>query len=607
MELRVRELADRLGGRSIEGDAELVLRGVAALEAGAPDRLGFVRSPHYASLLAGSRIGAVIAPAGLAVGARTVIRSPAPGLDFARAAALLAPPPRPPAGVHPRAFVAPSAQVAASASVGPLAAIGERARIGARSVVGANACVLEDAVVGEDCELHAGVVLGARCALGDRVILQAGCVIGGDGFGYEFDERGALQKVPQLGDVVIEDDVEIGANATVDRARLGSTRIGRGAKIDNLVQVAHNVEIGAHSVVIAQSGIAGSARLGERVFLMAQSGVGDHIAIGAGSFVGARGGVIEDSGAREPRLRLPGRRGARLASRELLAAPPAGAGAAAARRGKAPRPAQRSRGPVSDRRERLDELRERAAASESSAALRRLAGRLRADPRAGARRVAEDCVRWAEELAAERRRLAGLFARRARLLRAGARMIAGVDEVGVGPLAGPVVAGAVVFAERPWLPGLDDSKKLSATQRERLAGAIRAQAAAVAIAEVWPDEIDRLNVYRAALEAMRRAVVALAVAPDHVLVDARVIPGIAAAQTPLIGGDGRDGSIAAASIVAKVHRDALMDELDARHPGYGFARHKGYATGDHLAALRALGPSPLHRRSFTPVSQPRLF
>jgi ribonuclease HII len=257
--------------------------------------------------------------------------------------------------------------------------------------------------------------------------------------------------------------------------------------------------------------------------------------------------------------------------------------------------------------ERLDELRERAAASESIGGLRRLAAQLLSDPRAGARRVAEECIRRADERAAERRRLAGLFARRARLLRDGALVVAGVDEVGVGPLAGPVVAGAVVFAARPWLPGLDDSKRLSAAQRERLASAIRAQAAAVSIAEVWPEEIDRLNVYRAALEAMRRAVEALPLAPDHVLVDARVIPGIGAAQTSLVGGDSRDGSIAAASIVAKVHRDGLMDALDARHPGYGFARHKGYATGDHLAALRTLGPSPLHRRSFTPVSQPRLF
>jgi ribonuclease HII len=185
--------------------------------------------------------------------------------------------------------------------------------------------------------------------------------------------------------------------------------------------------------------------------------------------------------------------------------------------------------------------------------------------------------------------------------------VAGVDEVGMGPLAGPIVAAAVVLRERVALPGLDDSKRVLRADRERLAGEIRGQALAVGVAEVWPDEIARRNVYRAGLEAMRRAVLALGVAPDHVLVDARTIPGIEAPQTPLVGGDARDGSIAAASIVAKVHRDAIMVQLDREFPGYGFALHKGYATASHLAALRERGPCPVHRRSFAPVSQPTLF
>jgi ribonuclease HII len=168
-----------------------------------------------------------------------------------------------------------------------------------------------------------------------------------------------------------------------------------------------------------------------------------------------------------------------------------------------------------------------------------------------------------------------------------------VDEVGVGPLAGPVVAAAVVLPPRVDLPGLGDSKQLSRSQRERLDAAIRAQALAVAVEELPPAEVDRLNVLRASLEAMRRAVEALSVRPDHVLVDARRIPAIRAPQT----------SLAAASIVAKVHRDAIMRELDARHPGYGFTRNKGYATREHLAALGRLGPAPVHRRSFAPVAQ----
>jgi ribonuclease HII len=184
--------------------------------------------------------------------------------------------------------------------------------------------------------------------------------------------------------------------------------------------------------------------------------------------------------------------------------------------------------------------------------------------------------------------------------------VAGVDEVGVGPLAGPVVAAAVVLPLRVRLPGLDDSKQLPRAARERLDQAIREQALAVSLAEVSVEDVDRLNVLRASLEAMRLAVCGLGLRPDHVLVDARTIPDIEITQTALIDGDARDGSIAAASIVAKVHRDALMRRLDVAHPGYGFARHKGYGTREHLAALAAKGPSPVHRRSFAPVSQLRL-
>lgn len=247
------------------------------------------------------------------------------------------------------------------------------------------------------------------------------------------------------------------------------------------------------------------------------------------------------------------------------------------------------------------------ACDDSPRLLARLARALAADPREGARALAGLAERRLDEARRERRRLAALFARRRALLRAGAQAVAGVDEVGMGPLAGPVVAAAVVLPARVHLRGLDDSKRLAAPVRERLAEAIHASALAVAVAELWPDEIDRRNIYRAGLEAMRRAVAALAVAPDHVLVDARTIPDIAMPQTPLVGGDALDGSIAAASIVAKVHRDALMRRLDAEYPGYGFAQHKGYATASHLAALRRRGPCPVHRRSFAPVSQLGLF
>ena len=228
---------------------------------------------------------------------------------------------------------------------------------------------------------------------------------------------------------------------------------------------------------------------------------------------------------------------------------------------------------------------------------------LREDPRRGAGDLARLLERRLARERAEAERLRGLFALRDRLRADGVLHVAGVDEVGVGPLAGPVVAAAVVLPDGAALPGLDDSKRLSPRQREALDVEIRRQALAFAVAEATAEEIDRSNVLQASLLAMRRAVLALSVAPDHVLVDARTIPGIVAPQTAIVGGDGLDASIAAASVVAKVHRDGLMRVFDTRYPGYGFARHKGYPTPPHLDALRRLGPCPLHRRSYAPVAQ----
>jgi ribonuclease HII len=184
--------------------------------------------------------------------------------------------------------------------------------------------------------------------------------------------------------------------------------------------------------------------------------------------------------------------------------------------------------------------------------------------------------------------------------------VAGVDEVGVGPLAGPVLAAAVIMPQGAALRGVDDSKKLTAALREELAAKIHGVAIGIGIGIVQPEEIDRLNIYRAALEAMRQAVMALPVAPEHVLVDARRIPSLTMAQTPLIKGDSRSYSIAAASIIAKVARDRIMRELDQRYPQYGFRDHMGYGTAQHLTAIDRYGPSPVHRRSFAPVRELRL-
>jgi ribonuclease HII len=180
--------------------------------------------------------------------------------------------------------------------------------------------------------------------------------------------------------------------------------------------------------------------------------------------------------------------------------------------------------------------------------------------------------------------------------------VAGVDEVGMGPLAGPVVAAAVVFADGKKIYGIGDSKILTRKARERAAARIRERALGVGIGVVDPEEIDRLNIYQAGLKAMRLAIEALPFVPDHVVVDGRNIPGLPVPQTRYVRGDGRVYSIAAASILAKVYRDDLMLRCDQSYPQYGFRHHVGYATREHLQALRTFGPSPLHRRSFAPCA-----
>jgi ribonuclease HII len=196
-------------------------------------------------------------------------------------------------------------------------------------------------------------------------------------------------------------------------------------------------------------------------------------------------------------------------------------------------------------------------------------------------------------------RLEALLSRERDLWAEGLERVAGVDEAGVGPLAGPVVAAAVVFAPGSGIPGVDDSKRLAPARREVLAVEIRRSALAYAVAVVDPGEIDRLNIYRATLLAMQRAVLALPVRPDRVLVDARRIPGIDLPQEAIVHGDASCHAVAAASILAKVARDAIMASYDAMFPGYGFALHKGYPTEAHRHAIRRLGPCAIHRRSFT--------
>lgn len=239
------------------------------------------------------------AAAALLVGAQApVVRKPALRAAnlraaFARALTVLAPPAGPVPGIHASAVVAPDAVIGSGVWIGPRAVIGSGVHIGDRAAIHAGVAVGDGTLIGAGCVIYPNVTIYPRCVLGDRVILHAGAVIGSDGFGYALEE-GEHLKIPHLGRVVIEDDVEIGANTTVDRATLGETRIGRGTKIDNLVQVGHNVVIGPRSIVVAQVGISGSVTIGEGTLVGGQAGVRDHVTIGAGARIGGRAGVTKD-------------------------------------------------------------------------------------------------------------------------------------------------------------------------------------------------------------------------------------------------------------------------------------------------------------------------
>ncbi len=226
---------------------------------------------------------------------------------------------------------------------------------------------------------------------------------------------------------------------------------------------------------------------------------------------------------------------------------------------------------------------------------------LERDERAGARAILEAVTKRRRKNRAEGQRLRRMLRREQALWSDGIARIAGVDEVGMSPLAGPVVAAAVVLPPGYRLAGVDDSKKVDRESRERLAAILRRDALAFGIGSVSPEEIDRINIYHAGLLAMRRAVEQIDPPPEHLLIDARRLRDVRIPQTSIIRGDAESISIAAASIVAKVHRDAWMVELDREHPGYGFARHKGYPVPEHYAALERLGATEIHRRSFAPV------
>lgn len=291
------EIAQLLGCAPPVGAEAQPIAGVASLEDAGPDQLTYVASEQYVPMLDSTRAAAAIVQRRIKLPAAwepRALRVDDPELAVAKVLRLFAPPtPRPPAGVDPSSRVAPTAVLGSDVAIGPFVLVGERARVGRGTVLHAGAFVGEDVTIGDDCELFPGVVIRERISLGNRVIIHAGSVLGTDGFGYRWDGR-QHQKVPQIGTVVVEDDVEIGSCVCIDRAKFGATRIGRGTKIDNLVQVGHNVQIGPHCIIVGQAGLAGSSRLGSGVVLGGQTAVRDHIQMGDGSMAAACSAIAED-------------------------------------------------------------------------------------------------------------------------------------------------------------------------------------------------------------------------------------------------------------------------------------------------------------------------
>lgn len=286
------EIAAHLQGEVV-GDPTTLLNSFAPADRAQAGDLTFAENEEYLTRAVQSAASAVIVGRQTAASGKVLIRVANARVAFAKALALFFPEPTLAAGVHPTAVVAATAQIDSTAHIGPGCVVGERTRIGARTTLHAGDVVGDDCRLGEGVMLFPNVTLYARTELGNLVRVHAGTVIGSDGFGYVLD-AGVHRKVPQIGNVVIGDDVEIGANVTIDRGALGPTVIGKGTKIDNLVQIGHNVQIGEHCLIVAQVGIAGSTKLGNYVVLAGQAGLAGHLKIGNQVTVAAQAGVMHD-------------------------------------------------------------------------------------------------------------------------------------------------------------------------------------------------------------------------------------------------------------------------------------------------------------------------
>jgi UDP-3-O-[3-hydroxymyristoyl] glucosamine N-acyltransferase len=291
--MKLEEVA-RVLGCELRGDGAIEIRDVASIEDAGPGTLTFLADPRLAGRLATTRASAVVLSPDAGDVALPSLRAAHPYLAFVGAVELFHPPaPRPAAGIHPTAVVADGAVVGPGSWVGPHVVVGERVTIGRDAVLHANVTIYADTRIGDAFTAHAGAVVREGVRIGDRVTLQAGAVVGGDGFGY-LPLPDGNRRIPQIGTVVLEDDVEIGANATVDRATLGATVIGRGTKIDNLVMIGHGCRLGTGCLLAAQVGLAGSTTVGARVMMGGQVGVAGHVTIGDGAQIAAKSGVHQD-------------------------------------------------------------------------------------------------------------------------------------------------------------------------------------------------------------------------------------------------------------------------------------------------------------------------
>jgi len=299
------ELAAALGA-TLDGDPTHIVTGVAPLASARADDISFLTDSRYREAALASRAGAFITPMEAVALPAPVLRCAAPQQALIQLLTLFHPATAPKPGIDPLAVVAPDAHVDGSACVGALSVVEAGARIGAGVRLYPLVYVGTGVEIGEGSIIYPHVTLRDGVRLGRRVIVHPGAVVGADGFGYAFHD-GAHRKIPQVGGVRIEDDVEIGANTTIDRATLGDTVVGRGTKIDNLVQLGHNVEVGEHCIIVSQVGVSGSSRLGRGVVLAGQVGVADHVTIGDGALVGARSGVAADVAAGEKLLGTPAR------------------------------------------------------------------------------------------------------------------------------------------------------------------------------------------------------------------------------------------------------------------------------------------------------------